>query len=148
MLSYEQAIKYNNCRKSVTKAIYELTKARIDTRDYYQAYYTLQRTEFLDVDLKELEDLQVFTDGVTFLMKRKFKEGVDKISQIIKRQKFGDFLRPLLFNYRAYGLFCLGQHNKALQDLIFISETHPLEPPSQYNKVVCEAILCAQQNMF
>ena len=41
LLSYEQAIKHNNSRKAVTKALYEITKIKIEARDYYQAFYTL-----------------------------------------------------------------------------------------------------------
>lgn len=92
----------------MTNALFELTKIKIEMRDYYQAFYTLQRADYLDVDSKQLEKFKIFTDGVTFLMKRKFQEGVDRLTQLIKSQNVGEFLTPLLYNYRAYGLFCLG----------------------------------------
>jgi hypothetical protein len=41
-------------------------------------------------------------------MKRKFDEGIENLSTILKRQT-NDFLRPMAFNYRAYGLFCAGK---------------------------------------
>ena len=35
ILSFEQAIKHNNSRKAVTKALYEIAKIKIELRDYY-----------------------------------------------------------------------------------------------------------------
>jgi hypothetical protein len=61
-------------------------------------------------------------------MKRKHQEGVDFLNRLLKQANVGDFLKPLIFNYRAYGLFCLGRHQKALEDLQYIENTHPLEP--------------------
>ena len=111
----------------MTKSLYEIAKIKIEQRDFYQAFYTLQRADFLDVDRPILEKFRIFTDGVTFLMKRKFQEGVDLISTVLKSPNIGDFLKPLAFNYRAYGLFCLGKHQKSLEDLLYIENSHPLE---------------------
>ena len=71
----------------------------------------------MDVDHKALERFRIFTDGVTFLMKRKYKEGVDHLTNLINNYPPTNFLRPLLFQYRAYGYICIGKHAKALNDL-------------------------------
>ena len=63
-------------------------------RDFYSAFYTLSRAEHLDVDLQALEKFRLFTDGVTFLMKRKFKEGVEALTNLSKNFHLGDFLKP------------------------------------------------------
>jgi tetratricopeptide (TPR) repeat protein len=86
ILCYEQAIKHNSSKKAVTKSIYEIAKIKIELRDFYGASYTLERAESLDVDKKVLEKIKLFTDGSTFLMKKKIKKGVDMLSQLIKKQ--------------------------------------------------------------
>lgn len=47
ILSYEQAIKFNTSKKATTKALYEITKLKIDMGDYYGASYTLERANSL-----------------------------------------------------------------------------------------------------
>ncbi len=111
VLSFEQAIKYNNSKKAVSKSLYEIAKVKIEERDFYSAYHTLERSDFLDIDVKLLQKFKLFTEGVIFLMKRKHKEAIDnfnKMTQVFP--KMGDFIKPLLHIYRAYGYFCLGKH--------------------------------------
>ena len=50
IICYEQAIKYNTNKRAVTRAIYEITKIKIENRDYYEALYTLERAQYLDID--------------------------------------------------------------------------------------------------
>ena len=42
-------------------------------------------------------------------MKRKHTEGIESLSNVFKKQSVSDFLRPLAYNYRAYGYFCMGK---------------------------------------
>jgi hypothetical protein len=98
----------------------------------------------LDVDKKALEKFRIFTDGVTFLMKRKYKEGIENLSKLIKAYNLGDFLKPLVYTYRSYGYFCLGKHQKALTDLQEVE--NKLEKSSSYNKLICEGIISAQNS--
>ena len=70
----------------MTKSIYEIAKIKIELRDFYGASYTLERAESLDDDTKVLEKIKQFTDGSTFLMKKKIKKGVGILSQLIKKQ--------------------------------------------------------------
>ncbi len=43
-------------------------------------------------------------------MKRKFKEGTECLTSMVKGGNISDFLKPMLFTYRAYGYFCLGKY--------------------------------------
>jgi tetratricopeptide (TPR) repeat protein len=52
ILSYEQAIKFNSSKKATTKALYEVSKLKIEMGDYYGASYTLERASSLEVDIK------------------------------------------------------------------------------------------------
>ncbi|KRX11228.1 hypothetical protein PPERSA_07753 [Pseudocohnilembus persalinus] len=176
-LAFEQAIKHNNSKNAVSKSLYEIAKIKIELRDFYQAFYTLQRSEFLDVDQELLKPFRMFTDSVTYLMKRKFQEGVDLLNQLILSLNFSkksnnqsntkqnnmnsstdnivsarkqgsntELLKQLVFSYRSYGLFCLGQHQKALNDLLLTEQQNKvLEEPNQYNKVICQGIVSVSE---
>lgn len=46
---------------------------------------------------------------------------MDLISKLTKNMgNNNEFLKPLVYNYRAYGWICLGKHEKALEDLNYI----------------------------
>lgn len=79
-------------------------------RDFYSAFHALNRADFFDVDKKVLEKFRLFTEGVIFLMKRKYKDAIDNFNNIQKSYQLGDFLKPLFHAYRGYGYFCLGKH--------------------------------------
>ena len=52
IICYEQAIKHNTTKSVVTRAIYEIAKIKIESKDYYEALFTLERAEHLDIDEK------------------------------------------------------------------------------------------------
>lgn len=79
-------------------------------------------------------------------MKRKYKEGVDHLTNLINNYPPTNFLRPLLFQYRAYGYICIGKHVKALNDLQTVEKQTPLDKASAYNKFICEGIQGASQD--
>lgn len=89
-----------------------------------------------------------FAEGVVYLMKRKYNEGVANLTILINNHSLGDFLRSLVFIYRAYGYICLSKYQKALNDLTYVSNIHQLEGGANYNKIICEGIIQAQQNLF
>ena len=87
----------------MTKSIFEIAKLKIMKRDFYAAFYTLNRSKFFKVEERYLEKLRIFTEGVVLLMKKKFLEGVQKLSYVEKNFKTGDFLKIIILGYRAYG---------------------------------------------
>ena len=52
------------------------------------------------------------------MMKRKHTEGIESLTNVFKKQPVSDFLRPLAYNYRAYGYFCVGKFKVSIH--IFI----------------------------
>ena len=44
--------------------------------DFYGASYTLERAYSLDVEIKFIDKIKIFTDGATFIMKKKYKRGI------------------------------------------------------------------------
>ena len=90
--------------------MYEIAKVYILQRDYYAAFHTLSRSEFIDTDLKFLDKFKLFTEGAIYLMKKKFKEALEIFDKISKQYQLGDFIKPLFYIFRAYGFFCQGKH--------------------------------------
>jgi hypothetical protein len=76
-------------------------------------------------------------------MKRKFKDGIEKLNELIKKYTLSDFLTPLVYTHRAYGYFCIGKHQKCLNDLLKVEK---LDYSSLYNKYICEGILACSSN--
>ncbi|CAD8189737.1 unnamed protein product [Paramecium pentaurelia] len=144
-LAYEQAIKHNNSKKAVSKSLYELAKRLIQQKDFYEAQYQLRRAEHLDIDKRFIENIKQFTEGVILLMKTKFEEGVNLLTELISNHQIEDFLKRLILQYRSYGYFCLSQYQQSLQDLDSLDQ---LEKPSIYNKLILEGIMSTISNQF
>lgn len=86
ILAFEQAIKFNSSRKATTKALYEVSKLKIELGDYYGASYTLERAGTLDVDHRVIEKLKVFTEGATAIMKKKYKRGIENLNYLSRKE--------------------------------------------------------------
>lgn len=69
-------------------------------------------------------------------MKRKYDEGLDSLNSVLKRN-ISDFIKPLAYNYRAYGLFCQGKIKKALSDYGELQKFNKLDRAASYNKTLC-----------
>ncbi|CAD8059821.1 unnamed protein product [Paramecium sonneborni] len=148
LLCFEQAIKHNNSKKAVTKSLYEIAKIKIEQRDFYAAYHTLNRAALLDTEQSYLEKFRLFTEAVIHLMKRKFQESLNNFQEIQNNHQLNDFLKPLFYAYRAYGLFCLSKHQQALEDYKLLLDIQPAESSVHYNKFLCEGILKIQAGQF
>lgn len=61
-------------------ALYEIAKIKIQTKDFYEAYFNLKRASFYKLKQKKLINYKIFTEGVIFLMKRKTKTGLKLIN--------------------------------------------------------------------
>ncbi|CAK74957.1 unnamed protein product (macronuclear) [Paramecium tetraurelia] len=148
LLCFEQAIKHNNSKKAVTKSLYEIARMKLEQRDFYAAYHTLNRSSMLDTEKSYLEKFKLFTEAVIFLMKRKFQDSMLNFQEIQNNHQLNDFLKPLFYAYRAYGQFCLSKHQKALDDYKYLLEIQPAESSVHYNKFLCEGILKVQSGLY
>lgn len=149
ILSYEQAIKFNTSKKATTKALYEISKLKIDQGDYYGASYTLERANSLEIDMKVIEKIKIFTEGSTFIMKKKFKKGIENLSILCKKENLSDQIRPLVYSFRSYGYFCQHKFSNAINDLKnLVKLGYKLDKPCEYNMCLLEGIILAQNNQF
>lgn len=155
VLSFEQVIKLAEAKDSdaslQSNALYEIIKIRVRQRDFYEAYYALQRADKSRLKLPKLALYQGFTESVIFLMKRKTKKGVALLTQLVdKSPALADesFLHPLVFVYRAYGRIVLQAYDLALKDLLKASSIRKLSAAAHYNLYLCVGILSVRNKEF
>lgn len=163
VLSFEQVIKL--CEGTTTiaqvddtsisglqsNALKEIIKIRVRQRDFYEAYYALQRADKSRLKLPKLALYQGFTEGVIFLMKRKTKKGVALLTQMIEKSPAlaeEPFLDPLIYVYRAYGRIVLQEYDLALKDLLKASGVRKLSAAGHYNLHLCVGILSVRNKEF
>mmetsp|Transcript_19568 Transcript_19568/g.30099 ORF Transcript_19568/g.30099 Transcript_19568/m.30099 type:complete len:88 (-) Transcript_19568:3028-3291(-) len=80
VLYFEQVLRLGEDNFLSGSALYEIAKIKIQHKDFYEAYYNLQRANTLNLRQKKLQNYKLFTEGVIFLMKRKTKTGVKLLS--------------------------------------------------------------------
>jgi len=68
-LNYQQALKFNNHSKTVTRALFNMAKINILDKDFYTASYNLNKTDHLELKKEKLINIMLFTNGVNFLSK-------------------------------------------------------------------------------
>ena len=142
-LTFEQSLKYNNSRKGVSRALYELVRLRMEERDFYAAYHAISRAEHLNVDQQTLDKFRVFNEAAVFLMKRKFEEGLRLLEQV--RGDVDQFVGPLLRRFRAYALFCLGRHEEALEQYEKLVD---LDEGSLFNSLLCRGVVAVESGKY
>ena len=99
----------------MTRAIYEITKIKIENRDYYEALFTLERAEYLDIDEKVIRKFKLFIQGVTAMMKKNYQDGVKILNDLQndREKPLSSFLKPLFYSTRSYGNMALERHQQA-----------------------------------
>ena len=121
ILHFEQVIRLSDDQYLQSSALYEIAKIKIQQKDFYEAYYNLQRATHYQLKQKKLLNYKIFTEGVIFLMKRKTKTGLKLLSSLIEKmnpQTQSDYITPLVFIYRAYGYFVSDEYDKSLKDYL------------------------------
>ena len=87
ILYFEQVIRANDDNHLSSSALYEISKIKIQQKDFYEAYYNLKRATHFKLKQKKLVNYKMFTEGVIFLMKRKTKTGLKLLTQLVDRLK-------------------------------------------------------------
>lgn len=124
ILYFEQVIRAcSDDQYLQSSALYEIAKIKIQQKDFYEAFYNLQRATHYKLKQKKLIHYKMFTEGVIFLMKRKNKTGIKLLTSLIEKLQgqqaaTTDYITPLVYLYRAYGYFVQDEFDKALKDYI------------------------------
>lgn len=145
-LALEQAIK-NGENSIFHKAIFFLGFIKIQHKDFYGALHTFDRAP--KHKLKEQVALECYAEAVVAMMKRKYAEGVQKFTQLIKRNStvMREFIASCM-NCRAFGLACLNKHTQAVKDLLKSQSIRKLDTANTYNLNLSSAFLAADQGDF
>lgn len=148
ILNYEQAIKLNISETATIKSLHDIALIKIEERDIYAAYYTLQRVENIPENVKYLHNLKIFLDGAVSMVKKKFKEGLKEFDKIKGSEEINDAIKPMVLSYRAYGNFSLGNIEEALDDYKSLENKNQIMKGDVYNKNLCMGIIEAKKKNF
>jgi tetratricopeptide (TPR) repeat protein len=137
-----------------SSALYEIAKIKIQQKDFYEAYYNLQRAAHYKLKQKKLINYKIFTEGVIFLMKRKTKTGIKLLSSLIERISESssltqqDYITPLVYIYRGYGHFVQDEFDKALKDYIKSNQIKKLNMSAHFNMVMCQGLKALEKKEY
>lgn len=146
--NFEQAVNLNKSQAATLKSLFELALIRVQERDIYLAYYTLDRIEEIPEDLPSHFHLKIFLNGAVNMIKKKFKDGLEDLKKIdiTKLQEYD--IEKLVLSYQAYGNFCLGNITEALEIYNKLENKEKLVEGDIYNKLLCQGILKGEEKEF
>lgn len=149
-------LKFSDEKYYSGNALYEMAKIRIKQKDFYEAFFTLQRAIDKDFKSQRLILYKDFTEGVLYLIKRQGDKGVEMLSSLIQklteinakdRKVMAPTVHTLTFNsliYRAYGHLFNGEYKGGHKDLVDAKEYEKLDKASEYNEIIAKGILMAE----
>lgn len=98
-----------------------MMKIKVEEKDFYEAYHILTRADNVEVDADVLNEWRLFLEASLFLMKKKYKEGINTFDSLLSlptfkrdfseikgklsRERYA-FLKPLIHLYKAFGELC------------------------------------------
>lgn len=148
VMTFEEVINLNLSESTTLKAIHEVALIRIEERDIYQAYYTLDRLDNIPKSVGYLYKARQFLEGAISMVKKKFKEGLEHLDALVDDEELDPQLRPLVLSYRAYGNFAEGHIETALKDYSKLKTQNQLSVGDEYNVLLCEGILAANESRW
>lgn len=147
-LCFEQVVKYDANQKYSEISIYHLGAIKIREKDFYGALHTFNRLDE-GKELKGQKILRCYADAVIFMMKRKYKEGINLFSKLLKKEyTVLHEYKGNCYTYRAYGHNALNQHEKALSDLKKARNYLKLDNASKYNQKLSQGLLAASKKNY
>ena len=146
--SYEHAITLNKSQSATLRSLCDLALIRIQERDIYLAYYTLDRVNEIPEDLSMLFHLKIFLNGAVNMVKKKFKDGLEDLQRLDVSKLVDCNIEPLVLSYQAYGYFCLGKVAEALALYTELETKGRLVEGDTYNLLLCKGILHGEAKEF
>lgn len=146
--NFEQAVNLNKSQPATLKSLLELALIRIQERDIYLAYYTLDRLEEIPTDLPIHFNLKIFLNGAVNMIKKKFKDGLEDFKKIDASTLEEFKIDRLMLSYQAYGNFCLGNIKEALEYYSQLEKLETLVQGDVYNRLLCEGIIKGEEGEY
>ncbi len=141
---FEEVINLNTNDSLTLKSLHDIALIRMEERDVYQAYHTLDRLERMPANVPYFTKAKIFLEGAISMVKKKCLEGVEFLSSLINDEELHVELRPLVYSYRAYGYFCQGLIEEAISDYEALQKDNHLSECDDYNLLLCKGILKAR----
>ena len=126
----------------------DLALIRIQERDIYLAFYTLDRIEEIPEDLEIMCQLKLFLNGAVNMIKKKFSDGLEDIKKVNIHKLKECNVELLARSYQAYGNFCLGKVTDALEIYSELERSQKLMEGDTYNLLLCQGILAGEAKKF
>ena len=105
-----------------------MMQIKVEEKDFYEAYHILTRADNVEVNVEVLNEWRLFLEASLFLMKKKYKEGINTFESLLTLPLFQtplaeirsrsarhrySFLKPLVHLYKAFGELCESEVEKA-----------------------------------
>lgn len=148
IIVFEQAIKLNQSESATAKSLHEMALIHVIQKDMYAAYFALDRIEEIPESMVWLIKSQQFLSGAISLIKKKYTEGIDKMNEVKDCEELEAVLRPMVLSYRAYGYFCTGEIQKAVDDYKELETKYKIEGGDVINMYLSQGILCTNNKSF
>lgn len=105
LINFEQVVKYDREGTAGT-AIAKMAKIKLKQKDFYGAHYTLQRPANINTQPQQMAKLthySVLTEAVLCLIKRKPKNAVRMLKELLESEGVGKYVAGQAHVYAAYG---------------------------------------------
>ena len=145
---YEHVISLGKSETSTIKSIYDMALIRVAERDFYLAYYTLDRIESIPTEIEYLYQLKVFLDGAVHMIKKKYKPGLDCLAAFDHTKVSDPDVARLALSLRAFGHFNLGEISPALELYNRLEAEGLISEGDVYNKEICRGILAGEAGEY
>lgn len=145
---YEHVISLGKSETSTIKSIYDMALIRVAERDFYLAYYTLDRIESIPPEIEYLYQLKVFLDGAVHMIKKKYKPGLDSLCTFDQTKVSDPDVGRLALSLRAFGHFNLGEISPALELYNRLEAEGFISEGDVYNKSICKGILAGEAGEY
>ncbi|OMJ76401.1 hypothetical protein SteCoe_24233 [Stentor coeruleus] len=144
VLCFEQAIKYDKKSEFTNRAVYYLGYIKIKEKDFYGAIHQFDRVS--SNILPEQKTLKIYAEGVIFLVKRKFKEGIGCFNKIIRKKHGNEEHLPSCYEYLGFANCSLKLFTKAMKYLKLALNSGEVSKASLYNFELIQGYLSAERH--
>ena len=146
LLCFEQAIKYDLANDYTSKSIYYLGYLKIKEKDFYGAIHQLDRISQAATPEQKL--LRTYAEGVIFLIKRKYKEGIASFLKLLKKKYGNEEYSTICYEYLGFAYCSLRLYSKGLKYLKLLSNIDDLSKASLYNLEIIHGYIAAEKSDY
>lgn len=134
----EKAAKNKENAKIADRAIFHISKLRLEENDFYGAHNALKRIKNQWVSKSKALHVKM-TEAMYCILQNKLIDSVKLLSELLQENNYGISLR--LLTYRAFCYFCLKKYSLAVKDYEKAESNGILDAASAFNYKVSIAMI-------